>query len=60
MLLVRSLSRSSEWCSERHVLHARTDRDAYVSDLVADLNDCVSLAQDLLACLVKTSSITST
>ena len=47
MLVVGSLFRSSEWCSARHVLHARTDRDVYVSDLVAELSDCVSLAQGL-------------
>ena len=29
------------------MLHARTDRDVYVSDLVADMSDSVSLAQGL-------------
>ena len=36
MLTVRSLFRSTEWCSASHVLHARTDRDVHVSDLVRD------------------------
>ena len=45
MLAVGFLFRSSEWYSARHVLSARTDRDVHVSDLVADLSDCVSLAQ---------------